>query len=153
MAFTWFANVFDTDDVPYRLLMMVMIAGSLELAAGVPQTAQLDFRIAVISYVVVRVAYVAQWGRVLRAGHPAWRRVALRIIVLTTAIQVGWVLSLLVPLEWRVTAFVIWFAADVATPIVSGWDARMGGHENAEWLRLRIGWWAKSAESGPRVRP
>lgn len=128
MAFTWFANVFDTDDVAYRLLMMVMIAGSLGLAAGVPQLAQLDFRIGVISYVVMRVAYVAQWGRVLRAGHPAWRRVALRIIVLTTAIQVGWVLFLLVPLEWRVTAFVIWFAADVATPIVSGWDARMGGH-------------------------
>src|SRR5687768_9362052 len=29
VAFTWFGNVFDTDDVPYRLLMIVMIAGSL----------------------------------------------------------------------------------------------------------------------------
>jgi len=35
MSFTWFGNVFDTDDVPYRLWMLVMTAGSLGLAAGV----------------------------------------------------------------------------------------------------------------------
>ena len=46
VAFTWFANVFDTDDVPYRLLMIVMIAGSLGLAAGVPKIFALDFRVA-----------------------------------------------------------------------------------------------------------
>ncbi len=45
VAFTWFANVFDTDDVPYRLLMIVMIAGSLGLAAGVPKIFALDFRV------------------------------------------------------------------------------------------------------------
>ena len=102
MAFTWFANVFDTDDVPYRLLMLVMIAGSLGLAAGVPQLAQLDFRIGVISYVVMRLAYVLQWVRVFRNGDPVWRPVALKIIVLTTINQAGWVLFLWVPLEWRV---------------------------------------------------
>ena len=128
MAFTWFANVFDTDDVPYRLLMLVMIAGSLGLAAGVPQLAQLDFRIGVISYVVMRLAYVLQWVRVFRNGDPVWRPVALKIIVLTTISQAGWVLFLWVPLEWRVPVFVVWFAGDVATPILAGWDARTGGH-------------------------
>ena len=128
MAFTWFANVFDTDDVPYRLLMLVMIAGSLGLAAGVPQLAQLDFRIGVISYVVMRLAYVLQWVRVFRNGDPVWRPVALKIIVLTTISQAGWVLFLWVPLEWRVPVFIVWFAVDVATPILAGWDARTGGH-------------------------
>jgi low temperature requirement protein LtrA len=128
MSFTWFANAFDSDDVPYRLLMMVMIAGSLGLAAGVPELAHLDFRIGVISYVVMRLAYVAQWGRVLRGGDPAWRPVAARMIALTTVVQVGWVLFLLVPLEWRIPVFIPLFIADVATPIVAGWDARMGGH-------------------------
>jgi low temperature requirement protein LtrA len=128
MAFTWFANVFDTDDVPYRLLMMVMIAGSLGLAAGVPQLAQLDFRIGVISYVVMRLAYVTQWARVLRTQDPKWRPVAIKIIVLTTINQAGWVLFLLVPLEWRIPVFIAWFAVDIATPFLSGWDARMGGH-------------------------
>ena len=128
MAFTWFGNVFDTDDVPYRLLMLVMIAGSLGLAAGVPQIAALDFRIGVISYVVMRLAYVAQWLRVWQSCGPTWRPVAAKIIVLTTINQAGWVLFLFCPLEWRLPVFVAWFAVDVATPIVAGWDARMGGH-------------------------
>ncbi|MEX2124867.1 MAG: low temperature requirement protein A [Woeseia sp.] len=130
MTFTWFANVFDTDDVPYRLLMMVMIAGSLGLAAGVPRIFQLDFRVVVISYVVMRLAYVAQWYRVFRTGDPTWRPVASKMIVLATINQVGWILFLWVPPEWRLPVFVIWFAADIATPYVSGWDARMGGHRH-----------------------
>jgi low temperature requirement protein LtrA len=130
MSFTWFANVFDTDDVPYRLLMIVMIAGSLGLAAGVPQLARLDFRIGVISYVIMRLAYVAQWVRVLRGGNAVWRPVAVRMIVLTTVVQTGWVLFLLVPLGWRIPVYLVGFAIDVAIPIVAGWDARMGGHRH-----------------------
>lgn len=129
MAFTWFANVFDVDDVPYRLLMMIMIAGSLGLAAGVPKLAQLDFRITVIAYVVMRLAYVALWGRVLLARDPVWKPIATKIIVLTTFNQIGWVLFLLVPLEWRIPAFVVWFSVDIATPIIAGWDARVAGHQ------------------------
>ena len=37
MNFTWFASAYDTDDVPYRLTMLVQIAGSLVLAAGMPR--------------------------------------------------------------------------------------------------------------------
>lgn len=87
MSFTWFGNVFDTDDVPYRLWMLVMIAGSLGLAAGVPRIAGGDFRIGVSSYVVMRLAYVAQWLRVLRSGDPTWRPIARKIIVLTTVVM------------------------------------------------------------------
>jgi low temperature requirement protein LtrA len=130
MAFTWFANVFDTDDVPYRLLMIVMIAGSLGLAAGVPQIAQLDFRIGVISYVVMRLAYVGQWFRVLRSADPLWRPIAFKMIVLTTINQAGWILFLWVPPQWRLSVFVVWFAADLATPYLANWDARMGGHRH-----------------------
>ena len=36
MNFTWFASSYDTDDVPYRLLTIVQMAGVLVLAAGVP---------------------------------------------------------------------------------------------------------------------
>lgn len=130
MAFTWFANVFDTDDVPYRLLMFVMIAGSLGLAAGVPQIFELDLRVGVVSYVVMRLAYVAQWLRVHAMGKGEWRAVARRIVLITTVVQIGWVLFLWVPLELRVPVFVAWFAVDIATPWFSGWDARMGGHRH-----------------------
>jgi low temperature requirement protein LtrA len=101
MSFTWFGNVFDTDDVPYRLWMLVMIAGSLGLAAGVPRIAELDFRIGVSSYVVMRLAYVAQWLRVLRSRDPTWRPIAWKVIVLRTVNQAGWLAFLYCPLEWR----------------------------------------------------
>lgn len=130
VTFTWLANVFDNDDIAYRLLMFVMIAGSLGLAAGVPQIAQLDFRVGVLSYVVIRFAYVAQWYRVYRSGGETWRPVARRMMVLTTFNQAGWVLFLWVPQEWKLAVFVTWFAVDIATPWLAGWDARMGGHRH-----------------------
>lgn len=130
MAFTWFANVFDTDDVPYRLIMLVMIAGSLGLAAGVPGIAAMDFRIGVASYVVMRLAYVGQWMRVAWARDPRWVSVARRMIALTTAVQIGWVLFLWVPANWQLPVFVAWFAVDISTPYLAGWDARMGGHRH-----------------------
>ena len=34
MNFTWFASGYDTDDVPYRLLVLVQLIGALILAAG-----------------------------------------------------------------------------------------------------------------------
>ncbi|MEU5870284.1 low temperature requirement protein A [Glycomyces sp. NPDC047369] len=133
VSFTWFANFFDTDDVPYRLLMMVMIAGSLGLAAGVPQAAHLDFRIFVVSYVVMRLAYVAQWGRVYRTGDPAMRPLALKMMVWTTFVQLGWVAFLLVPMDLRVEAWLVWFALDLAVPVIARWDPRLGGH----WGHIR----------------
>jgi low temperature requirement protein LtrA len=41
--FTWFASAYDTDDVLYRLVTFVQIAGLLVVAAGVPQAFELDF--------------------------------------------------------------------------------------------------------------
>jgi low temperature requirement protein LtrA len=34
--FTWFASAYDTDDVPYRLLTLLQMAGVLVFAAGIP---------------------------------------------------------------------------------------------------------------------
>ncbi len=48
--------------------------------------------------------------------------------MLTTINQIGWVLFLWVPQDWKLAVFAAWFAADIATPLIAGWDARMGGH-------------------------
>lgn len=110
--------------------MLVMIGGSLGLAARAPLIFELDFRVGVVSYVVMRLAYVGQWFRVLAMRDPNWRTVASRIIVLTTIVQTGWVFFLWVPQDLKLLVFLIWFAADVATPWFSRWDARMGGHRD-----------------------
>ncbi|WP_459803744.1 low temperature requirement protein A [Herbidospora sp. RD11066] len=127
MSFTWFASAFDCDDGPYRMLAFVQIAGSLVLAAGVPSAFNdLDFRWVVLGYVIMRVGYLAQW---LRAGkeHPAVRTLALKIAGGTAAVQVLWVLQLLLPDDYRIIAFVILFALELSVPWFAGWNGDQGG--------------------------
>ncbi|WP_370367765.1 low temperature requirement protein A [Catenulispora sp. GP43] len=92
MGFTWFANFFDPDDVPYRLMVLVQLLASLGIASGIPYVFQDDdFRIVVGCYVVIRLVMAAQW---LRAGHanPALRSFCNRWAYGILAVQVGWVL-------------------------------------------------------------
>ncbi len=94
MNFTWFASSYDTDDVPYRLLTMLQMAGVLVLAAGVPTAfADEDFRAVTLGYLVMRIGLVAQW---VRAGieHPAGRATAFRYAIGITVVQAGWLLRL-----------------------------------------------------------
>jgi low temperature requirement protein LtrA len=37
MNFSWFASAYDTDDVPYRLAVLVQMTGVLIYAAGIPR--------------------------------------------------------------------------------------------------------------------
>jgi low temperature requirement protein LtrA len=54
MNFTWFASSYDTDDVAYRLLTMVQMAGVLILAAGVPAAADhSDYRAVTLGYFIM----------------------------------------------------------------------------------------------------
>ena len=92
--FTWFASAYDTDDVPYRLLTMLQMAGVLVLAAGVPAAiGDDDYRAITVGYLVMRLALVAQW---LRAGieHPEGRPTAFRYAAGISLVQVGWLLRL-----------------------------------------------------------
>src|SRR4051794_29898587 len=91
MGFTWFANFFDSDDVPYRVLALVQMLASLGLASGTPYVFEHnDFRIVVCSYVVIRLVMAAQW---LRAGHanPNLRRFCNRWAYGICLVQLGWV--------------------------------------------------------------
>ena len=94
MNFTWFASSYDTDDVPYRILTMVQMAGVLVLAAGVPAGfGNGDYRAITVGYLIMRVGLVAQW---LRAGRedPASRRTAFRYALGISIVQVGWLARL-----------------------------------------------------------
>ncbi len=92
--FTWVASSFDTDDVPFRLLTMVQMAGVLVLAAGVPVAFDDgDLGAVTLGYAIMRLGLVAQW---LRAAveDPASRSTALRYATGITLATVAWVIRL-----------------------------------------------------------
>ena len=71
MNFAWFASAYDTDDVPYRLLTLLQMAGVLVFAAGIPAAFEhFDFSTAVVGYVIMRLALVAQWLESFKAFPP-----------------------------------------------------------------------------------
>ncbi|WP_329000412.1 low temperature requirement protein A [Kribbella sp. NBC_00709] len=94
MNFTWFASSYDTDDVTYRILTMVQMAGVLLLAAGVPAAADHgDYLMLTSGYLIMRLGLISLW---LRAGieDPDSRRTAFRYAFGIGALQVGWFVRL-----------------------------------------------------------
>jgi low temperature requirement protein LtrA len=124
MNFTWFASAYDTDDVQYRLLTFVQIAGVLVVAAGVRSAFDdSDFRIMVVGYVIMRIALVGQWLRAARED-PEGRPVALRFATAIGLIQLAWILRLLIDSsEVLYLTFLILVALELAVP---AWAERGG---------------------------
>ncbi len=123
MNFTWFASAYDTDDALYRILTVVQMAGVLILAAGVPSSFdESDFTGVTIGYLVMRVGLVAQWIRA-SIEHPDRRATARRYAIGISVVQAGWLLRLLLPMEWGVVSFIVLALLDVSVPI---WAERRG---------------------------
>jgi low temperature requirement protein LtrA len=117
MAFSWFASAYDTEDVAYRLVVFVQMTGALIFAAGIPRAFnELDFGVAVLGYVVMRLGQVAHWLRVAAAAEGRARTCALRFAIGISAVQVGWVVRLAVPGVAGVVGFVVLGAAELLVP-------------------------------------
>jgi len=129
MNFTWFASAYDTDDVPYRIAVMVQMAGALIVAAGIPRALEhRDFAVMVVGYVVMRMAMVGLWLRAA-AAHPAGRRCSLRYATGITAVQLGWVAwVVIVPRNAEIGVFFALAAAELAIPIFAEAAGRTPWH-------------------------
>jgi low temperature requirement protein LtrA len=129
MNFSWFASAYDTDDVAYRIAVLVQVAGVLILAAGVPRAlAHRDFGVIVVGYVVMRTAMVSLWLRA--AGGDRERRVcALRYASGIGTLQVGWILwSLLLPADLRLPLFFVLVVGELAVPLWAEAAGRTAWH-------------------------
>jgi low temperature requirement protein LtrA len=123
MNVTWFASAYDNDDVPYRLAVLVQIAGALILAAGVPRLFdERDLGVVTLGYAVMRVALVWQWLRAAR-GDPERRTTDLRYAAAVAACMAGWGLLLIVPEGWRALGVPVMVVAELSVPI---WAERTG---------------------------
>jgi low temperature requirement protein LtrA len=117
MNFTWFASAFDTDDWLYRVTTIVQMAGVLVLAAGVHDAmVEFDFTIAVLGYVIMRLAMVAQWLRAA-ASDPASRATAVRMASGIAVVQVLWLARLALPDEAQMWTFLTLVVLELAVPV------------------------------------
>lgn len=90
MNYSWFASAYDTNDVLWRVLTLVMMAGVLVLAAGVPRAFnESRFGVLVFGYAIMRTPMVIQWLRVAR-DHPARARTARAYAIGTGVLQLAW---------------------------------------------------------------
>jgi low temperature requirement protein LtrA len=128
MNFTWFASAYDTDDVLYRLMVFVQMAGVLILAAGVPRAFEhSDFGVMTAGYVVMRLAMVSQWVRAARTDLPR-RQCASRYAIGIAIVQVGWVARLALHGAWGTVGFGVLVVAEVLIPVWAEAVARTTWH-------------------------
>ncbi|WP_328582345.1 low temperature requirement protein A [Streptomyces sp. NBC_00370] len=122
MNFTWFASAYDTDDVPYRIATLVQICGVLIFAAGVPRAFDdNNWTVAVVGYVVMRLALTTQWLRATAAepaGSPG-RRTNVTYAVGLVICQAAWLGLLAVPGGMKHWLFLIVGAAEMLVPVVA----------------------------------
>ena len=124
--FSWLASAYDTDDIPYRVLTMVQMAGVLVLASGVPAAFERDdWLVVTIGYLIMRVGLVASISRAIRDDTETGR-VALRYVIGISIVQVCWLLRLLLPSGHGLIegSFVLLAVAELIVPI---WADRAGG--------------------------
>jgi len=124
MNFTWFASAYDTDDVLYRLAVLVQIAGVLVLAAGIPRAFdERDFSVTTVGYAVMRTALVAQWLRAARSD-PDGRATALRYAAGVAVCQLCWISLLALPDGARLFGWLVLVPAELLVPV---WAERAAG--------------------------
>jgi low temperature requirement protein LtrA len=114
--FTWFASAYDSDDVPYRLLVLCQMTGALIVAGGVP--AMFEARAAnwaiVGGYVVMRLAALTQWLRVAAADERR-RRTAHRYAIGIAVMQAAWIGLMFAPSVTR-PGFVVLAVLEMLVP-------------------------------------
>jgi low temperature requirement protein LtrA len=129
LNFTWFASAYDSDDVPYRLLVLLQMGGALVLAAGVPAAFEhQSFFGITLGYFIMRIGLVSLWVRAA-IENPDGRTTAIRYAVGVTVIQLLWLSRLLLPTDagdqWW-TVYLAFFVLVILEGLVPYWAERTG---------------------------
>lgn len=116
MGFTFYANRFDTDDVVYRLLMLLAMFAVAVLATTIPSVLDGETVGFPIAYVAVRVVLLVLYARAAR-HVPEARALAASFLGAFGAAVVIWLTSLALEAPW---AYVVWgvaLAIELVAPI------------------------------------
>ncbi|MFI6547129.1 low temperature requirement protein A [Streptomyces prunicolor] len=117
MNFSWFASAYDNDDVLYRVVTLVQIAGVLVLAAGISRAFdQHDYVVVWIGYLIMRLAMATQWLRAAKDAAGPERTMALRYAGGVLLCMVGWTGLVVLPEPARVWVFLVMVIAELCVP-------------------------------------
>ena len=137
MGFTFYANRFDTDDLPYRLLIFAAMLGVAALATTLPDAFAGASRGFVLSYVFVRLVLLALYARAIRHVKEG-RAIAVFYFAAFSAAVVVWLASLLFPAPERYWVWAFALAIELAAPIV-GWRLIPSGPVDPRHAPERLG--------------
>lgn len=119
MGFTFYANRFDTDDLPYRLVILAAMFGVAALATTLPDAFAGESRNFVLAYVFVRLMLLVLYARAIRYVS-AGRAIATFFFAAFSTSVVLWLASLLVDPPERYWVWAVALTIEVSAPLV-GW--------------------------------
>ncbi|MEM5500289.1 low temperature requirement protein A [Ahrensia kielensis] len=122
MNYTWFASAYDNDDALFRLLTMLIMGGSLFMAAGIsPLFKSGDLTMVILGYIIMRVGMIALWLRAA-VSDPDHRSTAMTYAIGIGLVQVFWVSFLfLQPLApaFIYGLFIVGVVLELAVPVIA----------------------------------
>jgi low temperature requirement protein LtrA len=136
-GFTFYANRFDTDDLTYRLLILLAMFGVAAMATNTPHAIEDGGEAFAVSYISVRLVLLALYARAIRNVPQAKTFATLYF----TAFSVGtliWVASLLVPPPGRWWLWGVALAGELLVPIFA-WKRVPGAPIDPRHLPERYG--------------
>ncbi|WP_329218171.1 low temperature requirement protein A [Streptomyces sp. NBC_01485] len=129
MNFSWFASAYDNDNVLYRIVTLVQIAGVLVLAAGISRAFEDHEFVAVwLGYAIMRFALSSQWLRVAWSAEGPERAMALRYAGGVLLCQVGWLGLLILPEGGRTWLFLVMALLELCVPLYAEKDHPTSWH-------------------------
>jgi low temperature requirement protein LtrA len=131
--YSWFASAYDTDDWVMRIATMAQMLGVIVVALGLHQLfasidegGDIDNRVMVAGYVVMRVPMIFLWARAAR-DDPARRPAAITYIWTIAVAQVFWIALAIValPIGPTLALFAVFIGVEMIGPFVA--ERRKGG--------------------------
>jgi low temperature requirement protein LtrA len=117
-GFTFYANRFDTDDLTYRLLILLAMFAVAALATNTPNAIEEGGRAFAASYVFVRLVLLALYARAIRYV-PEARPLSVLYFRAFSVGTVIWLISIVVPPPGRYWLWALALVGELAVPFLA----------------------------------
>ena len=118
-GFSFYADRFDTDDVVFRVVMLVAMLAIAALAVQIPEFTHGQTVGFAVAYVALRVLTISLYVRAFRHVPEARSLIGRYILAFSFSVAL-WTVSLAFPAPWRFVFWGIGLAVDIGVPAFSG---------------------------------